>query len=1082
MVTKLNNLLRPCLLLIAMLFMSSAVMAQDRTVTGKVIGGDNNEPLVGASIVIKGTTKGALTDIDGNYSVSAPDNATLVISFVGYAPQEVAVAGQSNISVTLNASTLDEVIVTGYAIESKKSTTGAVSTIKSKDLRAIPSGNVEQQLQGRVSGVTVITNGQPGTNSIIRVRGFGAFGGNEPLYIVDGVPVGSTDFLSPDDIETSTVLKDAAAASIYGARAANGVIVYTTKKGAKSAKKMSISYDGLYGSTDPNVAGAPKMLTPQEDAQWTHIAYKNNAIANNVAVKYTHPQYGTNETPVFPAYLHANGANGVTGTVDVAAIKAAALAKPGEIFLIKPNLAGTDWFDEITRTAPLQRHSLGFSGGGENSRFYVGMSVQDQKGILINNSFKRYTFRTNTEFNLTKRLRLGQNLQFTYRSVLGQAGGNNGLGIASDESQVLSAYRMPRIIPVFDELGQYASTKAAGFNNPRNPVRTLTLNNGNDRNFNANAFGNVYLEIDPIDNLTLRSSIGGQYNNFYFKDYNYRYLGDSEPEANNGFGEGSGYVYGYVFSNTASYKLKVGNHGATIFGGMEALNTGKGRSINGSGQNPFSTDLDYQNLSTVSNPQVGSGLFSGVNFYSLFGKLDYNWNEKYYVTGLIRRDGSSRFGSNNRYGVFPAFSAAWRVTGEEFLKNVSFISDLKIRGGWGQMGNSNNVNPNNQFSLYGSNRGNTFYPISGQNNGADEGYNRTRIGNPDAKWETSEMTNIGFDASFLNNKLELVMDVWRKDTRDLLFPVPLAGVLGVNSSVPSVNIGNMRNQGIDFQIINRGNITKDLKYEVTLNNSFLQNEIVFLTPDIKFIGATTGGDVGFRNIFPTRNAVGQPLASFFGYKVLGYFSSAADVTSSPAQPDAAVGRFKYQDVNGDGKITPDDRTFLGNPIPDYSGGLTLNLTYKKFTLESFIYGTVGNQIWNQSKWFTDFFGSFEGSAKGVRAKESWTPALGNNAKAPIWESASNISTNAAGNSWYVENGNFLRLQNLAIGYTLENDFIQKVGLSRAKITVAAFNLFTITKYSGLDPMVGGAVDTNFGIDVGNYPTTRGFNVALSLGF
>jgi TonB-dependent starch-binding outer membrane protein SusC len=334
-----------------MLFMSTAIMAQDRTVTGKVIGGDNNEPLVGASIVIKGTTKGALTDIDGNYSVSAPDNATLVISFVGYAPQEVAVAGQSNISVTLNASTLDEVIVTGYAIESKKSTTGAVSTIKSKDLRAIPSGNVEQQLQGRVAGVTVITNGQPGTNSIIRVRGFGAFGGNEPLYIVDGVPVGSTDFLSPDDIETATTLKDAAAASIYGARAANGVIVYTTKKGAKNSKRMSITYDGLYGSTDPNVKGAPQMLTPQEDAQWTHQAYRNNATANGTAVKYTHPQYGTNETPVFPTYLHANGANGVTGTVDVAAIKAAAAAKPGEIFLIKPNLAGTDWYDEITRTA-----------------------------------------------------------------------------------------------------------------------------------------------------------------------------------------------------------------------------------------------------------------------------------------------------------------------------------------------------------------------------------------------------------------------------------------------------------------------------------------------------------------------------------------------------------------------------------------------------------------------------------------------------------------------------------------------------------------------------------------------------------
>jgi TonB-dependent starch-binding outer membrane protein SusC len=515
---------------------------------------------------------------------------------------------------------------------------------------------------------------------------------------------------------------------------------------------------------------------------------------------------------------------------------------------------------------------------------------------------------------------------------------------------------------------------------------------------------------------------------------------------------------------------------------MEALNTGRGRTIQGSGLNPFTMDLNYVNLSTVGTPQVGGNLFTGVNFYSLFGKLDYNWNEKYYVTGLVRRDGSSRFGSNSRYGVFPAFSAAWRVTGEEFLKNIPFISDLKIRGGWGVMGNSNNVNPFNQFSLFAANRANTFYPIEGQNNGVNEGFARSRIGNPDAKWETSEMTNIGFDASFLKNKLELVFDIWRKNTRDLLFPVPLPAVVGVNAAVPSVNIGSMLNQGIDFQIINRGNITRDLKYELTLNNSFLQNEITKLTETIKFIGARPDGDVAFRGINPTRNAVGESLASFFGYKVVGYFKDAADVTNSPAQDGKGIGRFKYQDINGDGRITPDDRTFLGSPVPDYTGGINLNLTYKNFSLESYFYASLGNEIWNQSKWFTDFFGSFEGSGKGVRAKESWTPALGDNAKAPIWESASNLSTNAGGNSWYVENGNFLRMQNLALGYTLPNDLIKKVGLSRAKITLAGFNLFTLTKYSGLDPMVGGAVDTNFGIDVGNYPVTRGFNFALSLGF
>lgn len=1075
MVTKLNSLGRIFVLLVCLLAGVSA-MAQDRTVTGKVTGGEDNEPLVGASVVIKGSVKGVLTDLDGNFSIEAPESATLIISFVGYATKEVAVAGQSNIEVSLTSSTLDEVVVTGYAVETKRQTTGAVSTVKAKDLRAIPSGNVEQQLQGRIPGLLLISNGQPGTSSIIRVRGFGAFGGNAPLYVVDGVPVGSIDFLAPDDIETTTVLKDAPAASIYGARAANGVIVFTTKKGSKGAKRLQVTYDGMYGSTDPNVAGAPKMLTPQEQADWTHVAYRNNAAANGTAVAYTHPQYGTNAQATLPDYLHANGANGVRGSVDLAAIQAAAAAKPGEVFLIKPNLAGTNWYDEITRTAALQRHSLGFNGGTENGRYYFGLSMQDQKGILIANSFKRYSFRANSEFDLTKRLRIGQNLQFTYRSVLGQAGGNNGLGIADSESEVLAAYRMPTAIPVFDELGNYASTKAAGFNNPRNPVRRLTLNNGNDQNFNANAMGNFYLELDPIDNLTLRSSIGGQYNNFAYRDYNYRYLGDSEPEASNAFFEGSGYFLGWVWTNSANYKLNIGKHNVNVFGGIEALNTGKGRGINGSGINPFSMDLDYVNLSTVSTPQVNSNLFSGVNFYSLFGKLDYNFNEKYYVTGLVRRDGSSRFGVNNRYGIFPAFSAAWRVTAEDFMKNIPFINDLKIRGGWGQMGNSNNVDPSNQFSLFAANRGNSFYPIAGQNSGVDEGYFRSRIGNPDAKWETSEMSNIGFDATIWNNRIEVIFDVWRKNTKDLLFNVPIPGVVGVSASAPSVNIATMLNEGIDFQIINRGKISKDIKYELTFNNAFLRNEITYLAPNIQFFGGAA-----YRGINPIRNAVGQPMSSFFGYKVAGYFSSAEEAKASN-QSGAGIGRFKYEDINKDGKITPDDRTFIGNPIPNYTGGINLALNYKDFTFETYLYASLGNQIFNMSKWFTDFHGTFEGSGKGVRAKDSWTPALGNNAKAPIWESASNISTSGAENSWYVEDGSFMRMQNISLGYNLPSDIISKIGIARARITVAANNIFTITKYEGLDPMVGGAADTNFGIDVGNYPVTRGFSVGLNVGF
>ncbi|MCZ2478461.1 TonB-dependent receptor [Aquirufa antheringensis] len=1069
--------LRSFLLLAIVMLGSFSSFAQDRKVTGKVSGTDS-QGIPGVSILVKGTNTGATTDVNGAFSVTVKSaTAVLNITAVGYKSQSITVGSQSSINVTLaeDNSQLDEVIVTGYSVTNKKESTAAASIVKAKDLQIAPSGNVEQQLQGRVAGVTLITNGQPGTNSIIRVRGFGAFGGNEPLYVVDGVPVGTTDFLSPDDIESTTVLKDAAAASIYGARAANGVIVYTTKRGSRN-KGITVTYDGLYGGTDPNVGGVAKMLTPQEQADWTHVGYRNNAAANGTAVAYTHPQYGTSAQASLPTYLHFNGANGVNSG-DMAAAQAAYAANPLTTFVIKTNKAGTNWYDEITRFGTTMRHSLGIQGGTSTGRFYLGLSGQEQQGILIQNDFKRYSARFNSEFDLGKKVRVGENIQMTYRSVRGQAGGNNGLGVAGDESVILSAYRMPTAIPVYDEFGSFASTKAAGFNNPRNPVRQILRNNSNDNNYNASAFGNVYVEYEPIKDLIIKSSIGGQYAGYAYKDYNYKYLGDSEPEASNSFGEGSGYNFAYTFTNTAAYKTKWRKHGLNALIGMEALNTGAGRQISGSGINPFSMDTDFVTLSSVQSPVVNSGLYSGVNFYSLFSKLDYNFNEKYYVTGVVRRDGSSRFGSENRYGIFPAVSAAWRVTSEEFMKDLPAISDLKIRGGWGLMGNSNNVDPANQFSLYAANRGNSFYPIDGQSSGANEGYYRSRIGNPAAKWETSETMNIGFDATLYNGKWEIVLDVWRKDTRDLLFNVPLPAVVGPSASAPSVNVAKMRNQGIDFQIINRGNITSDLKYELTLNNSFLKNEIVAFAPGITNL---TGG--AFRGITPVRMEVGRSLSSFYGYQVIGYFNSAAEVAAAPAQDGKGLGRFRYADINGDGKITTDDRTFLGSPVPTYTGGINVGLTYKDFEFATYLYASAGNKIWNQSKWFTDFFGTFEGSGKGERAKQSWTPELGNSAAAPIWESASNMSTSAAANSWYVENGDYLRIQNVSLGYNIPKAYTSKLGIKRAKFTLSANNILTLTKYKGLDPGVGGAADTGFGIDVGNYPVTRSFNASINLTF
>ena len=1066
-----------------LLALTSAAAFAQKTVSGTVLD-EYDVGLPGVSILVKGTTTGTATDIDGKFSVSVPnDQAVLVFSFIGYTSIEQAVGPRSIVDVKMapDERTLSELVVTGYTIDSRRETTGAIATVNPKDLTIIPTGNVEQGLQGRVSGLTIITNGQPGTSSIVRVRGFGAFGGNEPLYIVDGVPVGTTDFLNPDDIESTTVLKDAAAASIYGARAANGVIIYTTKRGARN-KKLRVDYNGMFGVTTPGVG--LDMMNPQDFAKYTWIAEDNQARVDNRSPNYSHPQFGTGASPVLPYYLSVGPNSGVAGPFSADRIeqeRAKYNIEPSKGGIYQLTRAatgeGTDWYDALTRNAPLNRHSIGLNGGSETSRFYIGLGYQDQAGIMINNNFKRFSFRANSEFDVTKNLRIGENFQATYRQVLGQQGGTGGRGVSDDENDILQAFRMPSIIPVYDEFGGYAGTASKGFNNPRNPVANR---DGlvNDRNFNANIFGNVYAEYDIIDDLVFRTSIGGNYNNGYFFGFGRLQYENSENNSAFGYNEGSGFNFGWTFTNTLSYKKTFDKHKFDVILGQEALNSGAGRNINASGNNPFSRDPNFVTISNlpVSSRIVNSSQFLGVNFNSYFARLNYTYNDKYLFSAVVRRDGSSRFGSNIRYGVFPAFSAAWRVSSESFLSGATWIDELKIRGGWGQMGNSNNVDPNNQYSLFGGDIGGSSYDITGSNSSALIGFRRTRIGNPDAQWETAVTQNVGFDGTFFNGRLDVIFDWWRKDTKDLLFTVPIPQTAGA-ASAPSVNIGEMLNTGLDLLVTTRGNVTGDLTYELTLTASTLKNEIVTLAPGLPFVNGTTA----YRGILPVRNAVGQSLSSFFGYKVEGLFRNAEDVTSHATQDGAAPGRFKFEDLNGDGAITPADRTFIGSPVPDFTGGLNFTLGYKGFDLSAYFYASVGNEIFNASKWFTDFFPSFQGAAMSERLKNAWTPT-NLEATTPVLEKTSNFSTNTQANSFYVEDGSYLRLQNVTLGYTLPSNLLEKWRLERLRVFASANNLFTISGYEGLDPAVGGDADLNFGIDVGNYPVTKGYTFGLNLSF
>ena len=1074
--------------MLLLLVLSSATAMAQRTVTGTILD-EFGDGLPGVTVLVKGTTTGTAADIDGNFSLNVPSNdAVLVFSFIGYQTAEQVVGNRSVIDISMkpDETQLTELIVTGYTIDSRRETTGAISTVNPRDLTIIPTGNVEQTLQGRIAGVTVVTNGQPGTQSQIRVRGFGAFGGNEPLYIVDGVPVGNTDFLNPDDIESTTVLKDAAAASIYGARAANGVIVYTTKRGSKRAQKLRFDYNSMIGFTDPGVG--LDMANPQQYANITWLAETNQARIDDRAPNYGHPQLGTGPSPVLPYYINVGGQAGVAGP-----LSAAQLEEQRALYNIDPRRGsvhqlvraatgeGTDWYDAITRRAPLQRHSFGFSGGNGTSRFFLGLGIQDQAGILLNNDFRRVSLRANSEHDIGSKIRVGQHFQATYRQVLGQTGAGGGQRVAQDENDILQAFRMPTMIPVYDEFGGYAGTAARGFNNPRSPVANRE-GISNNTNFNANAFGNVYVEFEPIKDLVFRSSIGGQYNNFYGVGYSRLQYENSENNSAFGYNEFSGYSMQWVFTNTAQWKKTLDRHSFDVLAGQESLNTGAGRNIGASGQNPFSEDPNFITISNlpVSTRIVNSGQFLGVNFLSYFGRFNYAYNDKYLFSAVVRRDGSSRFGPNTRWGTFPAFSVAWRLSSEEFMSSATWLDDLKIRGGWGQMGNSNNVDPNNQFSLFGGDINASSYDISGSNSSALIGFRRTRIGNPNAQWETAVTKNIGFDGTAFGGRLDVIVDLWQKDTRDLLFSVPIPSVAGFNAAAPAVNIGEMMNRGIDIMVATRGNLSSDWTYELQVNGGFLKNEIVYLAPGLDFI--TSGNaNPGFRGIFPIRNQVGQPISSFFGYQVDGLFQSNEDVSAHATQDGAAPGRFKYRDIDGDGVITPDDRVFLGSPVPKFSGGMNFTVGYKNFDLSAYFFGTAGNKIWAQWRWFTDFFPTFEGASVSTRLLDSWTPE-NPNATVPVADKTANFSTSGVGNSYYVVDGSYLRLQNLTFGYTMPNSLLQRWKLERLRLFVSGNNLLTISGYDGLDPMVGGNVDLGFGIDVGNYPVTRQYTVGVNLSF
>lgn len=1050
-----------CLLLCIIL--SGTLLAQQK-ITGKITT-STNEPIAGVSVLVSGSSSGTTTQNDGSFSLTVPSGKkTLFVSYIGYKNKEVTIGSQTNIPIVLDVdvSGLSEVVVTGYSGQLRKTIVGAVTTIKGEQLATVQSGNVEQQFQGRVPGLTVITSGQPGTTSQVRIRGFGSFSGNDPLYVVDGIPTTNIDFLSGNDIESTTVLKDASSASIYGARASAGVILVTTKKG-KAGKGLRVTYDMSYGTTYPGKGIS--LLTPQQQADLTWEALR--AAGQTL----THPQYGSGATPVLPDYLKVGDQSGLSNLSAsdprLDPTKFNVNFDKGAVYqVIKANKAGTNWYDALTSSNPIQNHTLGFSGGSESAKFYAGMSYYDEKGTVINTNVKRYALRLNTEFKVKDFIRFGENFQFTFRE-------NPNIGGPAGENDILFALSINPLLPVYDEGGGFAGTTAKGFNNSTNPI-ARRIRSKDNKGFSSGAFGNFYGEVDFLQHFTFRSSFGGSFGFFQNRFLNYRTYENSENVGSYTFGEGAGNFGGWTATNTIRYSQKFNKHNVNFVGGIEAISDGYFRQLNGSGLNPFTINASYLTITNTdaSGRAVNSSGNPLTKLFSQFGKVDYSYNDKYLFSGTLRRDGASVFGKTNQYGIFPALSAGWRITEENFMKGATWIDELKIRGGWGKMGNSR-ISPSNQANTAGSGAA-LGYDITGSNTSTFSGLALTGLGNPNAKWEENTTINIGFDGTLLKNKLDIIFDWYTRKTKDLLFRDDLPATVG-SATRPFVNIGSMKNSGVDMMLTYKGR-TRKLRYEVDLILTKYKNEITKVSDGTDFF------DVGFSNRIgggTVRNAKGQPVSAFYGYQVIGLFHDATEISKSAVQDGAGPGRFRYADINGDGKIDDKDRTFIGNPNPDFTYGFNTRFMYRNFDFEALFYGVAGGKVLNFTKWFLDFYPSFAGIGKSTRTLNAWTPT-NTNTDVPRFENVSNFSTNGVLNSYYVESGSYFRCRSVKIGYTLPASMLRKAGIDKLRFFLQGTNLFTVTKYTGTDPAVSG-VDTNFGVDVGNYPVNRQVLFGLSLG-
>ncbi|PQA59243.1 SusC/RagA family TonB-linked outer membrane protein [Siphonobacter curvatus] len=1003
------------------------LFAQNRTISGTVAD-EKGELLPGVSLSIKGTTLGTNTNVEGRFTLSIPANATtLVVSFVGMQTQEIPVTNESTYTIVLqsDSKSLDEVVVIGYGSARKSDLTGSVASIKSEQLTQIATPNVTQAIQGRVAGVDVTANsGEPGGASRIRIRGVGTINNSDPLYVVDGFQTGDISFLAPTDIASMEILKDASATAIYGSRGANGVVLITTKRGRSGPTRFTL--DGYAG-----VQNAWNKLNMLNAAQYGTLrleAYRND---------------GTVLDPNGAEYRLLNNA-------------------------AQTNMQGTDWQKEVMQSGSIQNYSLNVLGGTEKSRYSLTGTYFGQDGIVKNSSLRKYFLRFNNDYTFNNWLTGGISGAF---SRTNKTFTNNDLfaGVLT------TALRAEPITPAWNpETNNWGRTIVSQENNPARAANEMSGNKGYESLLNANA----YVEASFLKHFKLRSQFGVNYKNVHNKQYLPEFFLDiKELRPNSQLTEYRSEQTQWVSSTYLTYDNDFGKHHVGGMIGTEAQRS-TFDNIGMTAYNvPANTDLRY--LSSSRNPNVIPTTTppSDESLLSFFGRANYSYNEKYMLTATLRYDGSSRFLKGNRWGIFPAFAFGWNVTDEPFMANIKAISNLKVRAGWGQVGNQNSANNYGYVTtISGGNR----YVFGDQ---IVEGFAPTMASNPNLKWETTTSSNIGIDADFFNHSLSLTADYFIKNTADMIVRVPVPVFIGVGP--PYVNAGSMRNNGIELAL-NYRNEVGAFRYDVGVNFTKIKNEVTSLGGGTGIESANVISNWG--NI--TRTSVGREIAYFYGLKTDGIFKTQEEANAYNTKYGigsenlAKAGDVRFVDANNDGVINDKDRVYLGSATPKFSYGFNATLGYKNFDLRLFFQGVQGVEVVNALDYFTR---SSMGTWNSVTDRlNRWTPENTNTNEPRM--TAKDANANYRFSDRFVQSGDYLRLRNVTLGYTIPKVVTDRWKMSTVRAYVSVDNLLTVTGYKGLDPEIGEyGYNRSYnplavGVDVGTYPQPQTWRAGLTLNF